>query len=89
MKFKHLPEANVTLGKPEGWEEKDCQTITAVGVQDRLGNFFLVAFQPSPEDIFAINAGQPILLRVSAEWFPPVALFTLDPATNEINVDTE
>lgn len=77
--------ANITLGKPKGWTDEQCMTIKAARGIDETGHgFFLTAWQPSKEDIEAINAGRPIWLKIVSDGFPPVALLTFD-ENNEVN----
>lgn len=38
--------------------------------------FILTAWMPNKEDLEAINAGRPIMLKVLGAMAPPVAIFT-------------
>lgn len=78
------------LTKPKEWSEDDCQDIHALKQEDeKLGPSYIVAFQPSQADIFAVMNGEKIYVRVSGGLFPPMAVFTLDPLTQELNYEPE
>ena len=70
---------NITLGKPADMTDEECSSVRAYRGNDNNGfPFFLLAFQPSYEDIQAINAGRPIMLKVVSARMPPVAMYTYD-----------
>lgn len=72
---------NVILGKPDAMTDEQCLPLHAYRDIDTDGfPFILSVWQPSKEDIEAINAGRPVLLKICGQIMPPVALFT----TNEI-----
>ena len=72
-------EANLTLEKPASMTDEECSSIRAYkGVDEGNSPFILTIWQPSKEDIEAINAGRPICLKTLGHSFAPVALFTYD-----------
>lgn len=90
MKPTTFPAANMILTKPKGWSEEDCQDVHVLKQEDpRLGESYLIAFQPSQADIFAIQNGEKIYVRVTGGLFPPMQVFTLDPLTQELNYEPE
>lgn len=71
--------SNIELVKPHGMTDEECMSVPAFHGFDNGGNhFFLTAWRPSKEDMEAINAGRPIMLKVLATQTPPVALYTFD-----------
>lgn len=60
--------------------DEQCYSITAYRGKGVDGlTFVLTQWMPNKEDLEAINAGRPILLKVLGAIPPPVSLFT----TNE------
>ena len=75
--------SNITLNKPEGWTDEQCQSIKAWHGIDAVGNVgFLTAWTPSEKDLEALNAGRPLFMKTVSEGFAPVALFTFDSSDN-------
>ena len=71
--------ANLTLEKPASMTDEQCTSIRAFkGMDEENSPFILTIWQPSKEDIEAINAGRPICLKTFGHFFPPVALFTFN-----------
>ena len=70
------------LGAPKGWEpDKDGKCChLAVRVVD--GNVWESAWEPTPAELAALNAGGSVLLRVVGGQ-PPVMLL-VEPATAEV-----
>lgn len=69
-----FPEANAHFGKPDSMTDEECMPISA-----HVGNGFInTVWQPSKEDIEAINAGRPIIVSVAGSSLPPMGLFTCD-----------
>lgn len=75
------------MHKPADMTDDDCFSLWAMPVDhtytDNNGNpvqgkFWVEMWQPSKEDIEAINAGRPIILQIHSIGLPPVAVFTLD-----------
>lgn len=80
---------NVILQKPQGWTDEECASIPVLKTDTDRGPSYIVAFKPSPADLFALNAGQPVLVRVTGGLFPPMAVFTTDPATGDVNFEED
>jgi len=77
----------IEVGKPENVKDEDCFSMPAMPVdytftgEDGMqypARMWVEAWQPSKEDIAAINAGRPIWLQIHSQGLPPVAVFTLD-----------
>lgn len=75
------------ISKPENVKDEDCFSmwampvdITQTGEDGRQyqSRMWVEMWQPSKEDIEAINAGRPIILQIHSAGLPPVAVFTLD-----------
>jgi len=71
---------NLTLNKPSEMTDEQCQSVKAFKGIDQEGfPFILLAFKPNYEDIEAIKAGRPIMLKIiTAASIPPVAMYTYD-----------
>lgn len=81
-----FPGANLTLTKPENMTDEQCMSIKAYQDIDQDGfAFILTLWQPSKDDIDAINAGQPICVKVMSAGFAPMAIFTVN-QNGEANV---
>ena len=48
------------------------------GVDTENFPFYLTAWQPSYEDLQALNAGRPIFIKTVSTRLPPMAVFTID-----------
>lgn len=71
--------SNIILTKPKDMTDEQCMSVHAYkGVDDESIPFLLTVWQPSKEDIDAINAGRPICLKICGQSMPPVALYTVD-----------
>jgi len=80
MRAIHFAEANKTYGKPQGWTDEQCYEISAYeGVTEDGFPIIITVWQPNKEDIEAINAGRPVILRMISHGLPPHSLYT----TNE------
>ena len=70
---------NMTFNKPEGWKDEECIDVRAfVGVDNAGHPFTLIGLQPSKEDIEAINAGRPIMVKLCMQGMVPIAVYTFD-----------
>ena len=73
--------SNIVLGKPEDMTDEQCQPVKAYAGEDNDGfPFFLTAWQPNKEDIEAINAGRPVMLKLIGYSMQPACLYTFDEA---------
>lgn len=71
MKFLTLPEHNLTLVPPNGWdEERDgkCETITCLREPDG----FTVAFELEQADVAKLLNGGRFKLKILGGEFPPI-----------------
>lgn len=70
---------NITFTKPKDMTDDQCSDVKAMKAIDQNGfPFILLAFQPNYEDIQAIKAGRPIMLKIVTTVMPPVAMYTYD-----------
>ena len=70
---------NIEFLKPEGMTDEECMSVRAFKGVDVGGfPFVLLAFKPNREDLEAIKAGRPIMLKILGEGMPPVCLYTFD-----------
>lgn len=70
---------NIELRKPDEMTDEQCMSVRAYRGADADGfNFTLLAWQPNKEDIEAINAGRPIMLKIIGHTMPPVCVYTYD-----------
>lgn len=75
----HFEGANTTFHKPSDMTDEQCMSVSAyVGRDSDNLPFVLTAWQPSHEDIQAINAGRPIMLKLVGVSMQPAALYTFD-----------
>jgi hypothetical protein len=89
------------IGKPKSLTDEGCSSAWAypylqeVDISDEHGNAtgqkaqvqaWLLAYQPSKEDMEAIAAGGPIYVNFISSQLVPHSLITLNPATGEPNV---
>ena len=75
-----FPEVNFTFTKPEGWTDDQCGDLAVYKGQYNDGMPCIVSkWQPSKEDIEAINRGEGIYLSICSTGMPPVSLFTENP----------
>jgi len=68
--------ANVILTRPEDITDEQCGSVHALRGTDEDGlPFVMTAWEPTPEEVLAIQAGAPIYLKVCGISMPPVSLF--------------
>ena len=74
------------IAKPPNMTDDECSSLEIYqGLTEPEGwPFTLSAWQPSKEDIDAINAGRPIFVRVLSHTVHPLCLFTTD-GNGEVN----
>lgn len=73
-----FPEANIIFSKPSNMSDEQCMPVSAYAARAEDGNLFVVTvWQPSYEDLQALNAGRPLMLQVCG-GMPPVAMWTND-----------
>jgi hypothetical protein len=79
-----FPERNFTYTKPKGWTDEQCSDLQVWRGTSPLEGGGMTAtiiscWQPSKEDIEAINAGKPIFLKILSAEQPPVEVTTENP----------
>ncbi len=78
-----FPEANHTIGKPHDMTDEECHSVRAhVGKDETNTPFISTVWQPSYEDLKALNAGRPVVLKILGMGMPPVSLYTVDDEGN-------
>lgn len=71
--------SNVEMCKPKDMTDEQCFSIRAFnGIDDDGVEYYLTAWLPNKEDIEAINAGRPVMLKQCGDHMQPVALYTFD-----------
>lgn len=80
-----FPQANFVYQKPEGWTDEQCGDLSvwkgmvAIDEQGSTAPVIISCWQPSKEDIEAINEGKPIFLFITSNSQPPVSIATENP----------
>lgn len=70
---------NHTFVKPDSMSDDECGDLRVYRGIDQNGYpMILSAWQPSKEDLEALNAGRPVFLNILGQGMPPVSLFTLN-----------
>jgi len=77
MKPIIFPGANLVLNKPADMTDEQCSPLHVQKVTSQGFPYYISAWQPSEEDIAAINQGRPVFLQITGAAHPPVSLFTL------------
>lgn len=78
-------QANFTFGKPADMTDEQCSSLhvwkgeAPMDDQGTLIPVIISKWQPSKEDIEAINRGEGIYLSITGSGMPPVSLFTENP----------
>lgn len=78
-------QANFTFGKPPDMTDEQCSSLHVykgecpVNEQGTMMPVIISKWQPSKEDIEAINKGAAIFLSITGQGMPPVSLFTENP----------
>jgi len=81
----NFPEKNFVYTKPEGWTDEQCGDLdvykgqVAIDEKGNTAHTIISCWQPSKEDIEAINQGKPIFLFITAIGQPPVSMSTENP----------
>ncbi len=75
-----FPEANFTFTKPESMTDEECSDLRVFKGSYHDGTPVIISkWQPSKEDIEAINRGEGIFLLITGLGMPPVSIFTENP----------
>jgi hypothetical protein len=77
---KRIAGATRYLGAPKGWEPEadgDCSHLAIVDVPSANGGspVMISAWEPTPKELEALNAGQPVYLQVVGSTHPPVMVW--------------
>lgn len=75
---KRIAGATRYLGAPKGWEPEsdgDCSHLAILDVPSEGSPVMISAWEPTPKEVEAIVAGQPIYLQVRGTAHPPVMLW--------------
>lgn len=71
--------SNTTFTKPANMTDEQCSDARGyMGIDVDGAQFTLLAFKPNKEDIEAILAGRPIMLKLCMQGLVPVCLYTFD-----------
>ncbi|WP_063807072.1 hypothetical protein [Burkholderia ubonensis] len=76
MLIREIEGATRRLGAPADWGQSKsaCDTLPIVDVETDNGPFMVSAWQPTAEELAALNAGAPIRLWIQGTNHPVVAL---------------
>jgi hypothetical protein len=76
MIIKRIENASRTFGAPHDWKNTDgpCQGLPVLDVVTEEGLFMISAWEPTPEELAALNRGESIKLWVRGTVHPVVAL---------------
>jgi hypothetical protein len=75
--------SNIVMGKPEGMTDEQCIDVPAhIGVDNDGFPFVLTVWQPNKEDIEAVNAGRPLMLKLIGSSMQPACIYTYDEEFN-------
>lgn len=76
MRRTQHPSNTRVLGAPAGWDQNalPCDALPVTDVLDRGGQFVVSFWVPSPEELAALAAGDPVQLWVAGTSMPAVAL---------------
>ena len=70
---------NIELTKPDDMTDEQCMSCRAYrGIDEDGFHFYLMAFNPSLEDLNALNEGRPLMVKVIGKSFAPICLYTFD-----------
>jgi hypothetical protein len=76
----HFDESNKIFNKPECMTDEECSSLSVWQGHTTDGLPVIISkWQPSKEDIEAINNGRAIYLSITGIGMPPVSLFTENP----------
>lgn len=79
-----FPEQNFTFTKPADMTDEQCSSLSVWRGKDQAGTPVIISkWQPSYEDIQAINNGEGIYLMITGVGLPPVSLQTESPFITE------
>jgi len=79
----NFKQANITYGKPEGWEEDECGNLPVHKGTDGKHPVLVSAWMPTFADLQILSEGKPIYLTIVGTAMPPVALSTESPFSDD------
>lgn len=88
-------EGAIEIKKPPSMTDEQCSSAYAMPFTQEVDipggakvavQCFVMCYQPSLDDLNAMNAGAPVWLKVMAPGLPPHFLWTQNPQTGEANV---
>lgn len=71
------------LGAPPGWTPDSSGPCCGLPIRDEMNGdvpCMVSAWEPTPAELAALNAGAKVMLRVVGVGHPPVMLYTGEPA---------
>jgi len=71
MNPRDFDGTNMTLGKPQGWDEESYGPCQDIRVQIE-GSYVTSCWQPDAEELERLNAGMPVFVRVVGHSMPPM-----------------
>lgn len=74
-----FPEANLSLGPPDGMTEAECQTIKGLRCLRDGMPLVITCWEPTEDEWAAMRAGGKVWLTVYGLSMPPVILSGLNP----------
>lgn len=74
---RRIPKATHALGAPAEWDDATgaCLTLHVRQMMSANGPIWESAWEPTPDELAALNAGASVVLRVVSGGQPPVALY--------------
>lgn len=75
-----FPEKNFTFQKPASMTDKECSSLDVWRGETEDGVPAIISkWQPSREDLDALNRGEGLYLQILGTGMPPVSLYTENP----------
>lgn len=86
---RRIDGATRYLGAPKGWEparDADCSYLAILDVKTNDGApVMLSAWEPTPTELQALNAGAPVYLQVRGTRHPPVNVWVPEALSQQEN----
>jgi len=76
-------ECTRVLGAPPGWTPETSGPCLGLPIRDEINGdlpCMVSAWEPTPDELAALNAGAKVMLRIVGSGHPPVWLYVGDPA---------
>lgn len=71
--------ANLVLGKPSNWTDRECGSLHAYRDTADGVTITTSAWKPTPDELAAINSGATVYLTVWGQAHPPVSVWVRFP----------